>query len=149
MTLSFTTTYPDISYYKDCKETTYHDYTVNIQESPIKTQIDNAGIHYRRSSGPGRWRYSLYSSYGETKEVMVYMSWKRYEKETCEQHNGRHIGGPGKPDYTRGSVRGEVKHRQTPVTKPELMSLRQKGVTEIILWLDSPNQLSITWKNTT
>jgi hypothetical protein len=43
MTLSFTTTYPGTSYYKDCKETTYHDYTVTIQESPIKTQIDNAG----------------------------------------------------------------------------------------------------------
>jgi hypothetical protein len=59
------------------------------------------------------------------------MSWKRYERETCRQHNGRHIGGPGKPDYSRGDVRGEVKHRQTPVTKPELISLRQKGVTEI------------------
>lgn len=43
MTLSFTTSYPEIAYYKDCKETTYQDYTVTIQESPIKTQIDNAG----------------------------------------------------------------------------------------------------------
>ena len=43
MTLSFTTAYPEIAHYKDCKETTYHEYTITIQESPIKTQIDNAG----------------------------------------------------------------------------------------------------------
>lgn len=42
ITLSFTTDYPDTSYYKDCKETTSHDYTVTIQESPLKTQLDNA-----------------------------------------------------------------------------------------------------------
>lgn len=42
ITLSFTTSYPDTSYYKDCKETTSHDYTVTIQESPLKTQLDSA-----------------------------------------------------------------------------------------------------------
>jgi hypothetical protein len=31
----------------------------------------------------------------------------------------------------RGNVAGEVKHRQTPVTKPELQRLHDKGVTEI------------------
>jgi hypothetical protein len=59
------------------------------------------------------------------------MSWKRYERECARRHNGRHIGGPGNPDYQRGDTLGEVKHRQTPVTKAELMNLRQKGVTEI------------------
>jgi hypothetical protein len=43
MTLSFTTNYPDTSYYKDCKETTYHDYNVTVQENPLKTQLDSAG----------------------------------------------------------------------------------------------------------
>lgn len=43
LTVSFTTAYPDNGYYKDCTETSYHDYKVTIQESPIKTQIDNAG----------------------------------------------------------------------------------------------------------
>jgi hypothetical protein len=42
ITLSFTSNYPDTSYYKDCKETTSYDYTVTIQESPIKTQLDSA-----------------------------------------------------------------------------------------------------------
>jgi hypothetical protein len=59
------------------------------------------------------------------------MSWRDYERNTARKHNGRHVGGPGKPDYVRGNVRGEVKHRQTPVTKPELRSFRQKGVTEV------------------
>lgn len=43
ITLSLTTNYPDSTLYRDCKEVTYRDYTVTIQESPIKTQIDNAG----------------------------------------------------------------------------------------------------------
>ncbi|MDR2720456.1 MAG: hypothetical protein LBC03_06615 [Nitrososphaerota archaeon] len=59
------------------------------------------------------------------------MSWKDYEKNTAKKHNGKHVGGPGKPDYVRGKVRGEVKHRKTPVTKPELRSFRKKGVTEV------------------
>ncbi len=41
--LSFITTYPDTNFYQDCGETTYYDYIVTIQESSIKTQIDNAG----------------------------------------------------------------------------------------------------------
>jgi hypothetical protein len=59
------------------------------------------------------------------------MSWKRYEKDCTRKHNGHHIGGSGQPDYKRGSKLGEVKHRQTPVTKPELMRLHRKGVSEI------------------
>jgi hypothetical protein len=59
------------------------------------------------------------------------MSWENYEKSVSHQHNGRHIGGPGLPDYQRGDVLGEIKHRQTPVTKPELIALRKKGITEI------------------
>lgn len=59
------------------------------------------------------------------------MSWKRYEKDAARRHRGHRIGGSGNPDYQRGDTFGEVKHRQTPVTKPELMRLRRKGVTEI------------------
>jgi hypothetical protein len=63
----------------------------------------------------------------ETKTV----SWKRYEKETSRKHRGHHIGGPGNPDYLRGDAVGEVKHMQRPVTKPEIIRLHRKGVTEI------------------
>lgn len=59
------------------------------------------------------------------------MSWARYERDTSRKHNGRHIGSPGNPDYQRSNILREVKHRQIPVTKPELMALRKEGVTEI------------------
>lgn len=59
------------------------------------------------------------------------MSWKRYEREIARSHRGHHVGGSGKPDYVRGNAVGEVKHLQRPVTKPEIMQLRRKGVTEI------------------
>lgn len=59
------------------------------------------------------------------------MSWKRYEKDCSRKHNARHIGGPGKPDYQRGNTLGEVKHRQTPVTKSELRNLHERGIAEV------------------
>jgi len=54
-----------------------------------------------------------------------------YEKRKAKQHGGMHIGGPGNPDYIRGRIPGEVKNRNTPITKPELMLLCQKGVREV------------------
>jgi hypothetical protein len=55
-----------------------------------------------------------------------------YEKRKASEHGASHIGGPGMHDYQRGSVNGEVKARQTPVTKPELQRLIwQKGVSEV------------------
>ena len=53
------------------------------------------------------------------------------EKRKAKEHGGTHQGGPGNPDYTRGNVKGEVKTRQTKVTKPELQKMVQKGVTEV------------------
>jgi len=41
------------------------------------------------------------------------------------------VGGPGKEDYRRGNTKGEVKHRQSPVTRPEAIKIRRKGITEI------------------
>ena len=55
-----------------------------------------------------------------------------YEKRKAGEHRARHIGGPGMHDYERGDVRGEVKARQSPVTKPELQRLIwQKDVREV------------------
>jgi len=59
------------------------------------------------------------------------MRWKKYERQKAKKHKGRHIGGPGRPDYVRGKIKGEVKHRQNPLTKPELMKLTKKDVKEI------------------
>lgn len=55
----------------------------------------------------------------------------RYERQKAKQHRGRHLGGPGKPDYVRGTRAGEVKNRETPVTGPELRRLAERGVDEI------------------
>jgi hypothetical protein len=55
-----------------------------------------------------------------------------HEKTKAKDHHGTHIGGPGEPDYRRGPAVGEVKDRQSKVTKPELQHLiRDKGVTEV------------------
>ena len=58
--------------------------------------------------------------------------WQRFEKKMAKRHRGRLISGPGMPDYTRGSIDGEVKLRTRPLTKREVMSECQKGRTEII-----------------
>ena len=55
----------------------------------------------------------------------------RYEKEKAKAHRGKHIGGPGKEDYRRGEIKGEVKDRKTPVTKPELQEIFRKGTSEV------------------
>src|SRR5271157_6136806 len=55
-----------------------------------------------------------------------------YEKDKAKAHNARHVGGPGMHDYERGNSKGEVKCRDSPVTKPELQDLlRNKGITEV------------------
>lgn len=55
----------------------------------------------------------------------------RYERQKAREHGAKHVGGPGRPDYTRGVVKGEVKDRKTPVTGPELKRLASKGVKEV------------------
>ncbi len=59
-------------------------------------------------------------------------SWQRYEKRTAKKHRGKHLGGPGQPDYIRGDTEGEVKLRQRPMTKTELMEECRKGRTEVV-----------------
>lgn len=46
-----------------------------------------------------------------------------YGKRKASEHGANHVGGPVIHDYQRGSVKGEVKARQTPATKPELQRL--------------------------
>jgi len=58
-------------------------------------------------------------------------SWQEYERLKARKHRGKHIGGPGKEDYRRGSVKGEVKHWKRPVTKPEVKRIAAKGTKEI------------------
>lgn len=55
----------------------------------------------------------------------------QYEKNKAKKHGAKHVGGPGKPDYQRGNVTGEVKDRKTKVTKPELQKIVKKGIKEV------------------
>ena len=55
----------------------------------------------------------------------------RYEKQKAKEHRGKHLGGPGRPDYVRGNQVGEVKNRKSPVTSSELNGLADRGVSEI------------------
>jgi hypothetical protein len=58
--------------------------------------------------------------------------WKIYERTKAKAHRGRHVGGSGKPDYTRGNILGEVKCRQTPLTKTQVKEIAKKGISEIV-----------------
>lgn len=55
-----------------------------------------------------------------------------YERKQARKHRGKHIGGPGEPDYTRGDVRGEVKRWKRPVDSGVIKELAKKGVKEIV-----------------
>jgi len=56
----------------------------------------------------------------------------KYEQRKAIKHKGKHKGGPGTEDYTRGNKKGEVKDRETKVTKPELQKLiNMKKITEV------------------
>jgi len=63
----------------------------------------------------------------------IYKKAKEYEKKRAKAHGAKHKGKPGEEDYQRGNVKGEVKFRQSKVTKPELMKYIKKGIT----WIDS------------
>jgi len=54
-----------------------------------------------------------------------------YEKSQAKKHRGKHLGGPGKPDYQRGKVKGEVKHWKKPVHSGVIKVAKQKRFSEI------------------
>ena len=57
---------------------------------------------------------------------------KAYEKKKAKEHRGRHLGGPGEPDYVRGAAKGEVKAWDRPMEKADVMREARKGRTEIV-----------------
>jgi len=56
----------------------------------------------------------------------------QYEKRQAKRHRGKHIGGPGNPDYQRGDVKAEVKNWNTPVHSGIIKQARRKGINEIV-----------------
>jgi hypothetical protein len=63
-------------------------------------------------------------------EVKI-LPWKRYEKKKTKEHRGKHLGGPGKPDYIRGKIQGEIKSWSRPMSKNNVMQEARKGRNEI------------------
>lgn len=59
-------------------------------------------------------------------------SWRRYERKKAKAHHGKPVGGPGRCDYVRGDICGEVKNWQRPVDRTTVRELAQKGVREIV-----------------
>ncbi len=55
-----------------------------------------------------------------------------YEKRQATKNKAKHVGGPGKPDYQKGKIKGEVKNWNTPVHSGEIKKAAKKGVKEII-----------------
>lgn len=56
-----------------------------------------------------------------------------YEKKQARKHRGKHLGGPGKPDYIRGKRKAEVKNwSNRPVHIGVIRDAIKKGVGEII-----------------
>ena len=56
----------------------------------------------------------------------------QYEKLQARKHRAKHLGGPGKPDYKRGRIKGEVKNWKQPVHKGIIEDARRKGIKEIV-----------------
>lgn len=60
------------------------------------------------------------------------MKGKTFEEKVARFMGGRHKGGPGEPDYTRGAVDGEVKDWKIRMGKSDLQAEADKGRDEIV-----------------
>jgi len=61
------------------------------------------------------------------------MTWQFYERKKAIAHRGKHVGGPGNPDYVRGDTRGEVKNWNRPVGKTVIQNhFHNHGSTEFV-----------------
>lgn len=59
-------------------------------------------------------------------------SWRRYEKKKAKDHGAIPKGGPGKEDAVKGRQKIEIKDRNDPVTRPELVKMKRKKITKVI-----------------
>lgn len=56
--------------------------------------------------------------------------WLKKERRSAKKHNAKHVGGPGRSDYVRGCVRGEVKDRKQPLTKPQVIHAVKRNIAK-------------------
>lgn len=57
---------------------------------------------------------------------------KKFEEQATKFMRGKPIGGPGEPDYVRGSVQGEVKDWDKRMGRSAVKAEAQKGRDEIV-----------------
>lgn len=60
------------------------------------------------------------------------MKGKKFEEAVAKYMGGIPLGGPGEPDYRRGSIEGEVKAWKDKMGKSEVMKETAKGRDEIV-----------------
>lgn len=60
------------------------------------------------------------------------MKGKVFEQRVAKYMKSKHKGGPGEPDYTRGSLQGEAKSWKIRMGKSDVMEEINKGRGEIV-----------------
>lgn len=60
------------------------------------------------------------------------MKGQKFEEKVAEYMGGKPVGGPGEPDYVRGSVDGEAKDWDKRMGRSAVMAEIHKGRNEIV-----------------
>lgn len=60
------------------------------------------------------------------------MKGKKFEETVARTMGGKLLGGPGEPDYQRGSIDGEAKDWKDRMGKSDVMKEAEKGRDEIV-----------------
>ena len=96
-------------------------------------------VYFKDGNGRCAWAGKLRKIGGNNliggKEAMMPSKQKKgisYEKSQAKKHKGKHLGGPGKPDYKRGKTKGEVKNWARPVHSGVIRKAIKEGIKEIV-----------------
>lgn len=96
-------------------------------------------VYFKGGNGRCAWAGKLRKIGGDNligrKEAMMPSKQKKgisYEKSQAKKHKGKHLGGPGKPDYRRGKTKGEVKNWARPVHSGVIRKAIKEGIKEIV-----------------
>lgn len=111
-----------------------------LKEKFIVSSIRKDGlVYFKGGNGRCAWAGKLRKIGGnnltDRKEAMVPGKQKKgisYEKSQARKYRGKHLGGPGKPDYKRGKTKGEVKNWARPVHSGVTREAIKKGIKEIV-----------------
>lgn len=111
-----------------------------LEEKFIVSSIRKNGlVYFKGGNGRCAWAGKLRKIGSNNligrKEAMMPSKQKKgisYEKSQAKKHRGKHLGGPGKPDYKRGKTKGEVKNWTRPVHSGVIRKAIKEGIKEIV-----------------